>query len=166
MIHDVTVLRVNGGREKCGTSGSCAYAKLGSAGTARWRSGEGGRATRCVWHAMCVCVVSRHTAQMLKAVSCCWVHRQQQLGVGTCSNSASGRGGPDHRWCSFSILNILQIYLISFSLRNISFLLITGLPLSRDVAQSDDDVSPKCSFKTKTETRIRSPGTTFQSRAS
>ena len=35
MIHDVTVLRVNGGREKCGTSGSCAYAKLGSAGTAR-----------------------------------------------------------------------------------------------------------------------------------
>ena len=51
------------------------------------------------------------------------------------SNSASGRGGPDHRWCSFSILNILQIYPISFSLRNISFLL-TALPLSRDVAQS------------------------------
>ena len=117
----------------------------------------------CVACDVCVCGFKIHCSN---AQSCCWVHRQQQLGVGTCSNSASGRGGPDHRWCSFSILNILQIYLISFSLRNISFLLITGLPLSRDVAQSDDDVSPKCSFKTKTETRIRSPGTTFQSRAS
>ena len=83
MIHDVTVLRVNGGREKCGTSGSCAYAKLGSAGTARWRSGEGGRATRCVWHAMCVCVCG-FKIHCSNAQSCFWVHRQQQLGVGKC----------------------------------------------------------------------------------
>ena len=70
-------------------------------------------------------------------------------------NSASGRGGPDHRWCSFSILNILQIYRTSFSLRNISFLL-TALPLSRDVAQSQLLLLEK-----ENQTRIRSPGTRF-----
>ena len=130
--------------------------------------GDQGRADAprgvCGMRCVCVCVVSRYTAQMLKAVAGCTDSSSWESE--NASNSASDRGGPDHRWCSFSILNILQIYHISFSLRNISFLLITGLLLSRDVAQSDDDVSPKCSFKTKTETRIRSPGTTFQSRAS
>ena len=73
--------------------------------------GDEGRADAprgvCGMRCVCVCVVSRYTAQMLRAVSGCTDSSSWESE--NASNSASDRGGPDYRWCSFSILNILQI---------------------------------------------------------